>query len=43
VEGEHNKAIQTARRLISMGIDPEKIAEATGLSVEDVNSIAPSG
>ncbi len=37
-EGEHNKAISTAKKLLQMGLGtPEEIVEATGLSLEEVN------
>ncbi len=39
VEGEHEKAIQIARNLKEMGIEIEKIAQATGLSTNDIESI----
>ena len=39
VEGEHEKAIQIARNLKEMGIEIEKIAQSTGLSTNDIESI----
>ena len=38
-EGERIKAFETAKNLLRMGLDVEKIALATGLSVEDVASL----
>ena len=39
LEGERIKAFETAKNLLRMGLDGEKIALATGLSVEDVASL----
>ena len=39
LEGERIKAFETAKNLLRMGLDVEKIALATGLSVEDVASL----
>ena len=39
LEGERIKAFETAKNLLRMGLDVEKIAFATGLSVEDVASL----
>ena len=38
-EGAHNQAIETARRLIQMNLAFEQIADATGLSVDEVKSL----
>ena len=38
-EGEHRKAIETARRLLSMGLSADQIVQATGLSVEQVTAL----
>lgn len=38
-QAAENKAIETAKNLIGMGMEPEKISEATGLSVEKVNEL----
>ena len=38
-EGAHNQAIETARRLIQMNLTFEQIADATGLSVDEVKSL----
>ena len=39
-EGEHNKAISTATKLLQMGLGtPKEIMEATGLSLEEVNRL----
>ena len=39
LEGERIKAFETAKNLLRMGLDVEKIAFATGLSLEDVASL----
>ena len=39
LEGERIKAFETAKNLLRMGLDVEKIALATGLSVEEVTSL----
>ena len=39
LEGERIKAFETAKNLLRMGLDVEKIALATGLSMEDVASL----
>jgi hypothetical protein len=39
-EAMHEKAIATARELLLMGLEVEKIAKATQLSREEVNSLA---
>ena len=38
-EASHQKAVDTARNLLSMGLDAGQIAQATGLSKEDVESL----
>ena len=38
-EGQHRKAIETARRLLSMGLGADQIVQATGLSVEQVTAL----
>ena len=40
--GSHHKALETARNLRSMGLSIEKIAQATGLTVQEVETIAVS-
>ena len=40
VEGERQKAVETARKLIKKGIDPDVIAECTGLSLDEVQLFA---
>ena len=37
--GSREKALQTARNLIAMGLDADQIAQATGLSIEDVREL----
>ena len=38
-DGAYQKAIETARNLFRLGLSIENIAEATGLSEEEVKSI----
>ena len=38
-EGEHHKALDTARKLLYMGLSIEQIAQATGLNIEEVTEI----
>jgi len=38
-EGEHKKAIETALKLTKMGLLVEQIAEATGLSIEEIEKL----
>ena len=39
-EGEHKKAIETAKNALSMNLTPEQIASLTGLSVEVIQDLA---
>jgi len=39
-EGAHEKAIATAHELLLMGLEVEKIAKATQLSLEEVKALA---
>lgn len=39
-EGEHNKSIEIAKKLLAAGLDAEFVARNTGLSVEEVESIS---
>jgi predicted transposase YdaD len=39
-EGAHEKALATARNFLMMGIEAEKVAQGTGLSLEEINGIA---
>ena len=39
-EGERQKAVEAARKLIKKGINPEVIAECTGLSLDEVQRFA---
>lgn len=39
-EGMAQGRKETARNLLRMGLSPEKVAEATGLSVQEVRSLA---
>ena len=38
-QGEQQKAIETAKKLLQMGISIEQVAQGTGLSIEEVNSL----
>ena len=38
-QGELQKAIETARNFLSMGLSPEQIAQGTGLSKETIEQI----
>ena len=38
-EGEHKKAMETALKLTKMGLLVEQIAEATGLSIEEIEKL----
>ena len=40
LEGAEQKAIETAKKLISMGLSLEQVAEGTGLSLEKVQELA---
>jgi predicted transposase YdaD len=39
-EGAHEKALATARNFLMMGIEAEKVAQGTGLSLEEVSVLA---
>ncbi|MCW2264051.1 putative transposase/invertase (TIGR01784 family) [Sphingobacterium sp. JUb78] len=38
-QGEHNKAIDTALKLTKMGLSVEQIAEATGLTTNEIEKL----
>ncbi len=38
-QGEHKKALETARNMLSASIPVETIAQCTGLSISDVESL----
>ena len=38
-EGSHQKALETAKNLLQFGLSREKIAQATGLTQAEVESI----
>jgi predicted transposase/invertase (TIGR01784 family) len=38
-EGEHKKAVETAKKLLKRGLSIEDIAEDTGLSIKELNSL----
>ncbi|MCH5149812.1 MAG: hypothetical protein J1G30_04015, partial [Spirochaetales bacterium] len=37
--GEHKKATETAKNLLSLGLSHEQIASATGLSIEEIEKL----
>ena len=39
-QGEHLKAIETAKNFLQMGIPIEQVAQGTGLSVDEIKSLA---
>ena len=39
-QGEHLKAIETAKNLLSMNLSIENISKATSLSVDEIKSLA---
>ena len=39
-EGEHKKAVETARNLLAEGISPEILAKCTGLPLEDFQKLS---
>ena len=39
-EGSHQKALETAKNLLQFGLSREKIAQATGLTQAEVESIS---
>ena len=39
-QGEHKKAIETAKKFLSMGLSVEQVADGTGLSVEVIQDLA---
>ena len=41
-EGLHKKAIETAKNLLNIGLSIDKIAKATGLTIEEVQSFPPA-
>lgn len=38
-EGEHRKAIENAKNFLNLGVGVERIAQGTGLSIEEVNKL----
>ena len=38
-EGAYQKALETARSLLSMGLEPEQVAQGTGLSLEVIQKL----
>jgi len=38
-EGEHKKAIETALKFKKMGLSVEQIAEATGLTIDEIEKL----
>ena len=39
LEGSHQKALETARNLLQFGLSQKKIAQATGLSLKEVEAL----
>ena len=39
-QGENLKAIETAKKFLTMGISIEQVAQGTGLSIDEVNLIS---
>ena len=39
IRGSRRKALETAKNLLQFGLSPENIAQATGLTVQEVQSI----
>ena len=38
-QGEYQKAIETAKKFLAMGISVEQVAQGTGLSLETINNL----
>ena len=38
-EGSHQKALETAKNLLQFGLSGEKIAQATGLTTDEIESV----
>ena len=38
-EGEHKKAVETAKKFLSMGLSVEQVADGTGLSIEEIEKL----
>ena len=39
MEEAHEQACQSARMMLEVGVDKEKIAKATGLSIEEIEKL----
>ena len=39
-QGSQQKAIETAKNLLNLGDSLEKVAQVTGLSIEEINNLA---
>ena len=39
IAGSHQKAIETARNLLDMGLSPNNIAKATGLDIKEIEQL----
>ena len=37
--GEHKKAVETAKKFLSMGLSVEQVADGTGLSIEEIEKL----
>ena len=38
-QGEHKKAIETAKKILAMGLSIEQVADGTGLSIEEIEKL----
>ena len=38
-QGEHKKAIETAKKFLAMGLSVEQVASGTGLSPEEIEKL----
>ena len=38
-QGEHKKAIETAKKFLAMGLSIEQVADGTGLSPEEIEKL----
>ena len=38
-QGEHKKAVETAKKFLSMGLSVEQVADGTGLSIEEIEKL----
>ena len=38
-QGEYQKAIETAKKFLTMGLSLEQISQGTGLSIDEINNL----